>query len=42
MATRRPGTDVVIAGPGAAGGAAALPPAEAAVSVAHEEARHGD
>ena len=42
MATRRPGTDAVIAGPGTAGGAAARPPAEAAVGAANEETRHGD
>ena len=42
MVTRRPGTAVVIVGPGTAGGAAAPPPAEAAVRAANGEARHGD
>lgn len=42
MATRQPGTDVVGVGPGTAGGAAAPRPAEAAVSAANGEARHGD
>ena len=42
MATRQPGTDVAVAGPGAADGAAARPSTEAAVSAANGEARHGD